>query len=198
MIVFVRHGQTVANRDGRLQGRIDLPLSELGEAQARLLADGLRDEPIGRIVSSPLQRATATAAAIAQPHGLDVEVDARLVELDYGEWDGRPMRDIAAGSWSAWRADPAFAPPRGESLVEVTRRVVAFCTDVAHERLVVAVSHVSPIKAAVCAALEVDERASWRMHLDVASATTIDVRPDGGLFLRCYNDTSFVARRSGG
>ena len=192
MIAFVRHGQTELNRRGRLQGRLDAPLSALGAEQAAALARGFASAPVGRVLTSPLQRARDTASAIAAPHDLAVEVDDRLIELDYGEWDGLALTDVSPDDWASWRDDPEFAPPGGERLSDVTARVVSFCTDVLTDDLVIAVSHVSPIKAAVCAALGVDERATWRMQLDVASVTRIGRRPDGTAYLIGFNDASLV------
>jgi probable phosphoglycerate mutase len=192
VIAFVRHGQTELNRGGRLQGRLDAPLSELGLAQAAALGRGFAAEPVVRVYTSPLRRACDTAAAIARTHGLAVDIDEQLVELDYGEWDGLALGDVAPRDWAAWRADPEFALPGGERLVDVTRRVAAFSAAVGDPGLVVAVSHVSPIKAAVCSALLVDERASFRMQLDVASVTRIGHRPDGTTYLSTFNETSFV------
>ena len=116
MIVFARHGQTALNRSGRLQGRLDAPLSELGLKQAAKLSRELAGVPVTRVVASPLQRAVQTATAIAAPHGLDVETDERIIELDYGEWDGIPLSTVPAAAWDDWRADPAYTPPGGESL----------------------------------------------------------------------------------
>ena len=192
MIALVRHGQTAVNAGGRLQGRLDEPLSDLGRAQAAALAHLLEREPVTRVVSSPLVRARDTAEAIAAPHGLTVEVDERLVELDYGAWDGVALADVPASDWEAWRADPRFTPPGGESLVDVSARVASFCADVLGDDLVVAVSHVSPIKAAVCCALGIDERATWRMQLGLASVTRVGARPDGSAYLLSYNETAHL------
>src|SRR5262249_44845978 len=137
VIAFVRHGQTELNRRGRLQGRLDAPLSELGRDQAVALGRGFAAEPVVRVYTSPLRRAGDTAAAIAREQGLEVEVDERLVELDYGEWDGLALGDVAPRDWAAWRADPEFAPPGGERLVDVTARVAAFSADVADPGLVI-------------------------------------------------------------
>ena len=178
MIALVRHGQTELNRTGRLQGRLDVPLSALGVAQATAVARGYASEPVTRVVSSPLQRALATATAIAREHDLTVDTDERLIELDYGEWDGQALADVPAEAWAAWRTDPGFAPPGGETLADVAARVAGFCADAPGDELVIAVSHVSPIKAAVCNALRVDDRVTWRMQLDVASVTRIGRRPD--------------------
>ncbi len=188
MIAFVRHGQTASNSSGLLQGRVDTSLTELGIAQAQAVADRFAGEPLRRVLSSPLRRASDTAALIAAPHNLAVELDDRLVELDYGDWDGRSMRDVTAQQWADFRADPAFVVPGGESLVAVTARIVDFCGDVLGDDLVVAVSHVSPIKTAVCLALGVDERASWRMQLGLATVSRVGARPDGTLYLESYNE----------
>ena len=96
MISFVRHGETAHNRDGRLQGRVDLELSERGLDQAARLAGRFAGATITNVFSSPLRRARQTAAAIAEVCGCEVEVDDRLIELDYGDWDGRPLAEIRA------------------------------------------------------------------------------------------------------
>jgi probable phosphoglycerate mutase len=195
VIAFTRHGQTAVNAAGRLQGRLDEPLSELGQAQANALAELFASEAVTRVVASPLVRARDTAGAIAARHGLSVETDERLIELDYGAWDGTTLADIAADDWARWRADATFAPPGGESLVDVTARVASFVHDTVSggTEVVIAVSHVSPIKAAVCCALGVDERATWRMQLGLASVTRVGTRPDGSPYLLSYNETAHLA-----
>jgi broad specificity phosphatase PhoE len=194
MISFVRHGETAHNREGRFQGRADVELSARGLEQVARLATRLSTCEIAAVYSSPLARARQTAMAVAAVAGCEVEADDRLIELDYGEWDGRPLGDIDASEWAAWRADPSFAPPGGESLVAVTARIESFC----RERLanpavtVIAVSHVSPIKAAVCWALNVDERATWQMQLGLATITDIGARSDGSGYLSSFNDAAHL------
>lgn len=190
MISFVRHGQTAVNRDAQLQGRVDAELTPLGEEQAARLGAWFATRPApARVLSSPLRRARQTADAIAAAYGLPVTVEDRLVELDYGDWDGKSLADVPASAWAEWRADPTFAPPGGESLVDVSARVIAMCLELlAGGDDVVAVSHVSPIKAAVCWALGTDERASWRMHLDLASITRVAARGETP-YLASYNET---------
>jgi probable phosphoglycerate mutase len=194
VIAFVRHGQTEANQAGRLQGLADAPLTDLGREQARRLAGYFPERAVARVLSSPLRRAVETAHAIAEAHAVDVELEPRLIELDYGDWDRIPIDQVPAGEWRRWRDDPEFAPPGGESLRTVTERVVPMCEELfAHgDDLVVAVSHVSPIKAAVCFALGVDERVSWRMQLDLASVTWIGGRPDGRPYLAGFNDIAHL------
>jgi broad specificity phosphatase PhoE len=188
MISFVRHGETAHNREGRLQGRADLVRSARGLDQVARLGARFPAGSLTAVVTSPLRRARQTADAIAAACGAPVDVDERLIELDYGEWDGRALADIPPDAWSAWRADPSFAPPGGESLVAVTERIGDFCRDRLAGGAIVAVSHVSPIKAAVAWALGVDEHATWRMQLGLATISTIGARPDGSGYLLSYND----------
>ena len=125
-----------------------------------------------RVISSPLRRAQETAAAF----GLPVEIDDRWMELDYGDLDGTPLRDVAADVWAAWRADPSLAPGGGESLVELGERVRTACADLAHEAAatdVIVVTHVSPVKAALAWALGVGDEVSWRAYVAPASITRI-------------------------
>jgi broad specificity phosphatase PhoE len=198
MISFVRHGETALNRDGRLQGRVDAELSARGLEQVARLATRLSTWEIARVYSSPLARARQTATAIAAVAGCNVEIDDRLIELDYGEWDGLPLSEIRTQRGASQFADPNFAPPGGESLVAVQARVEAFCIDrlggddAGSAGRVVAVSHVSPIKAAVTWALGVDERVSLRMRLGVASITNIGAAPNGGGYLASFNDDAHL------
>jgi broad specificity phosphatase PhoE len=108
-----------------------------------------------------------------------VDVDDRWIELDYGELDGTPLHDVPADVWSAWRADPTWAPTGGESLVDLGTRVRAACADLADEAAdhdVVVVTHVSPVKAALAWALGVGDEVSWRAFVAPASITRIATR----------------------
>lgn len=188
MIVLVRHGQTAANADGLLQGRADRPLTELGERQADAVVAALARP--AAVISSPLLRARRTAAAF----GLPVTIDERWAELDYGDYDGRPLAAVPADEWDRWRADVTFAPPGGESLLDVGRRVRAACAELAGragDRDVVVVTHVSPIKAAVAWALDVGDAVSWRLYCAVASITRVDVSERGPV-LAAYNQTAHL------
>lgn len=188
MLILVRHGQTVNNAEGRLLGRADPPLTELGRRQAATLAAAVGH--VDRVVSSPLARARETAAVF----GGSVEIDERWVEIDYGDYDGRPLADVPAELWQRWRTDIAFTPPNGESLAAVGERVRAACDELmaeARDRHVVVVSHVSPIKAAVAWALGVGDEVAWRLFLDVASVSRVGVGPQGPV-LRTYNDTTHL------
>jgi alpha-ribazole phosphatase len=188
MLVLVRHGQTEANARGLLLGRADPPLSELGRRQARALAAMVPSE--ARVVASPLARTVETASAF----GRDVELDERWIELDYGTFDGRPLTEVPAEVWRAWRSDPHYVPGGGESLAELGLRVRAACEellDEARDRDVVVVSHVSPIKAAVAWALGAGDDASWRMFVQVASVARVGIDRFGPS-LRSFNEAPAV------
>jgi broad specificity phosphatase PhoE len=188
MIVFARHGETPANREGLLLGRADPRLTDRGRAQADDLAHRLAARGPTKVVTSPLRRACDTASPIAAACGVPVEVDERLIEIDYGEWEGRPFAALDADIVARWHRDPNLVPPGGESLVTVAARMAAFCEEMLDDETAgtaVAVSHVSPIKAAVTWALGVSPELAWRMRLDVASITRIARGP----VLLSFNET---------
>lgn len=175
MLILLRHGRTEANAGGLLQGRIDPALDELGERQATAAAEAIG--PVDRVIASPLQRAQQTAAAFGAP----VETDERFIELDYGEWEAKPVKEVPAATWAEWRTDLDFRPPGGETLNELGARVRTGLADLAADAMhqdIVVVSHVSPIKASVAWALGTGDETTWRLYLGQASicriATTLD------------------------
>ena len=187
MIIVVRHGRTASNASGLLLGRADPGLDETGLAQAASLGTAIAGlgRRIDRIVHSPLTRTRQTAVAIADAladGAAPMEADARFLELDYGEWDGRPVADVSAKEWATWRSDIEFAPPGGESLATLGRRVRLGLHQLeadAAEQTIVVVTHVSPIKAAVAWALGADDELVWRLFVSPASITTIAVSAAG-------------------
>jgi len=172
MIVFARHGQTAPNREGLVLGRADPELTEEGHEQAARLAAALAAEPVTAILTSPLLRTRQTAEPIGQACGVPVVVDDRLIEIDWGTWEGRSTGTLAQSDVDRWKADKGTAP-EGESLESLTERVEGFCTAHLDGGLVVAVSHVSPIKAAAAWAMGVDGTVAWRMYLGLASITRV-------------------------
>ncbi len=214
MLILVRHGESTGNAAGLLLGRIDAPLTERGLAQARTLGASLAGAT--RVIASPLERARDTAAALDL--GLPIEIDERWVELDYGEYDGRPLGSVPAEVWKRWRSDPHYRPAGGETLAELGRRVRSACEELfggsppdgAHGRApdgasvraadgesggaartddVVVVSHVSPIKAAVCWAMGLGDEGAWRLYLATASITRIAWGAGSTPVLQRFNET---------
>ena len=126
VLILVRHGESVGNAHGLLLGRADAELTPLGLRQAAA-ARHLLHVPVAEVRTSPLRRARHTAEQLGL--GLPVTVDDRWVEVDYGEFDGRPLGDVPAEVWRHWRDDPGFRPEGGESLAEVDERVVDACAE---------------------------------------------------------------------
>jgi probable phosphoglycerate mutase len=188
----VRHGESTGNADGLLLGRIDAPLTERGLTQAK--AAGRSVAGATRLISSPLARARDTAEALGT--GLPVEIDDRWIEVDYGEFDGRPLGSVPDEVWTRWRSDPGYRPPGGESLCEAGSRVRSACEDLfatdgegaRGPGAVVVVSHVSPIKAATCWALGLGDEGAWRLYLATGSVTRISWGAEGPVLSR-FNET---------
>jgi broad specificity phosphatase PhoE len=200
MIVLLRHGRTEANARGLLLGRADPALDDVGREQARAAAGVLAGTAsVGRIVSSPLARCRATAEIVAGVLGADgpveVEVDERWIELDYGELDGLPLSEVAPAVWTAWQGDIDWTPPRGESHATLGKRVRAACDELAAAPAgtgdVLVVSHVSPIKAAVAWALAVGDEVAW--HLFLAPGSITRIAPSGTRHsLQSFNETAHL------
>jgi broad specificity phosphatase PhoE len=189
MLVLVRHGRTPVNAEGRLLGRTDATLDEVGQLQAQATVDLLGR--VDRVVASPLARAQATAAGF----GLPIETDDRWVELDYGEWEGRPVSEVTPQDWARWRADLDFTPPGGESLRLVSDRVRQACEELASdaaERTVVVVTHVSPLKAAIAWALGVGDETSWRCFVAPGSVSRVRITPAGPTLVS-FNEAAHLA-----
>ncbi|MCX7256497.1 MAG: histidine phosphatase family protein [Polaromonas sp.] len=126
-IIAIRHGETTWNVDARIQGSLDIPLNATGQAQALRLAQALAGEPIRAIYASDLTRAWETAQHLGRAQQLDVIPEKGLRERRFGEFEGKTFREIEAHlpeQALRWRQrEPDFAPPGGESLVQLKQRV---------------------------------------------------------------------------
>ncbi|MEO0493467.1 MAG: histidine phosphatase family protein [Actinomycetota bacterium] len=185
MLIVVRHGRTPANAAGQLLGRRDPELDELGRAQAAAVGAAVPDG--ARVISSPLMRCRQTASAIAA----EVEIDERLIEVDYGAFEGLAMGEVPAETWAEWRADTAWSPPGGESHDDLAARVWPLLDELradAAERDVVLVSHVSPIKACLAWGLGVPIDVAWRAFVGQASVLRISTNGPSPS-LRSFNET---------
>jgi ribonuclease H / adenosylcobalamin/alpha-ribazole phosphatase len=198
-VILVRHGETEFTASRRYSGRGDVPLSDRGTAQARAVALRLSGTEVAGIVTSPLSRCTRTADVIAQAvREPPVLIDDDLVECDFGEWEGLTFAEVRA-TWpeqlDRWLADPDQAPPGGESFRAVdarVRRAVDRIREQHQQSTVVVVSHVSPIKLILRDALAAGNAFLYRMYLDPAGLSTVDLWPDGGVAVRSVNDTAHL------
>jgi broad specificity phosphatase PhoE len=195
-LFLVRHGETLANRSFRYIGSRDDALSEIGERQATQLASALAPLPIAAVLSSPLQRARATAAALAAPHQLTVQIAPELRESDFGAWEGLSRAEVLARGTEdaqllhAWEQDAKLSPPGGESFAAMQQRVYAYIEQIATlyaGQTLALVSHVGPIKVLLASALEVPISASFRIFLDPATISVIDWQEGGHALVRLVN-----------
>jgi ribonuclease H / adenosylcobalamin/alpha-ribazole phosphatase len=196
--LLLRHGQTPMSAQKRYAGLSDVPLTEVGVRQAAAAGKRLASAGLSVIVTSPLVRAVRTAEEVAAATGAPVEADDGFRETDFGAWDGLTFAEVRErwpAELTAWLADPAVAPPGGESFADVSARVESALRRVlaGHQgRTVLIVSHVTPIKTLVAAALLAPPPALYRMHLDVAALCQVDWYADGPAVLRSFNDTGHL------
>lgn len=183
LLFMVRHGETDWNRQGRSQGRTDVPLNASGRAQAAALSGGLAGDSLSAVYSSPLQRAHATAEAIAARHGLTVGILPGLAELDQGELDGLTipeMREQYPGVLRRWNAgETSMRLPGGESMEEAAERawlsIEAIRKDHAPSARVVVVSHNLVILACLCRALGLPTSSFRYLRQQPASMHVLDL-----------------------
>jgi ribonuclease H / adenosylcobalamin/alpha-ribazole phosphatase len=196
-LALVRHGATAHSAEKRFSGRNELPLDPSGVEQATQLAKRAWGDVVA-VVTSPLLRAVQTAEAIAAPLGVEVERMSDLIETDFGLWEGLTFAEAATVDpdvMRRWRTSLDVAPPDGESFATVAERVQRARTAIttAHqEGTVVVVTHVTPIKLLLCAALEAAPVALFRLHLDIASVSIVDYYADGNISVQLVNDTSHL------
>jgi ribonuclease H / adenosylcobalamin/alpha-ribazole phosphatase len=196
--LLLRHGQTPMSIEKRYAGRSDIPLTDTGVLQAVAAAKRLATAGIDVIVASPLLRATMTAQEVAAVTGAAIVAEDGFRETDFGDWEGLTFAEVRE-RWPAevtnWLADPRVPPPGGESFADVSDRVTSALRRVlaGHQgQTILIVSHVTPIKTLVTAALLAPPAALYRMHLDVAALCEIDWYADGPAVLRSFNDTGHL------
>jgi probable phosphoglycerate mutase len=159
MLLFcVRHGETTFNAEGRIQGRLDTPLSPAGLKQSESIAAALaavnREQPIDFVVTSPLRRAADTARPVAERLGVPLKTDDRLAELNAGIFQGLLPAEMATKFPEAterWRShDPDFEIPGGESRRQLMTRGAAALGELlrAPGRAAVVVAHGGLLTAA--------------------------------------------------
>ena len=179
-LALLRHGPTLWNAQGRIQGHTDIPLSDEGIAKMRGLSPPASFEQ-ARVFVSTSRRARQTAEAL----GLrDAIWDPRLMEQNWGDWEGLSThgiveRDGADAFERAGRA-LAFRPPGGESTAELHDRVAAFLKDVARDqRDAIAVAHFGVLRAAYTMATGWDMATPMPPELDVSKALILTLTPQG-------------------
>jgi broad specificity phosphatase PhoE len=188
-LLLIRHGSTLDNEQQRYTGQADVPLSPLGESQVAILGRRLANEALDIIVTSDLQRARATGAAVARYHQIPVYEDAAIREISLGAWEGVTFAELLERDTEAyigWQNEPLnVRPPGGETIIQLRDRVVRalefWYTNYA-EDTVVWVTHGGVIRVLLCHLLNVDLN-SWGQYKR-ENAPITEVRLDqtaGGL-----------------
>jgi probable phosphomutase (TIGR03848 family) len=195
-VVLVRHGLTHLTGPVLAGWTPGLHLDDRGRAQAAAVAERLRPLPLTAIVSSPLDRCLDTAEAVREGRDLELQVDDRLGECRYGDWTGRPLKELAKDPlWKVVQAHPSaavFPGPEGEALRDTQARAVAAVRDwssrLGPDATWLACSHGDVIKAIVADAMGLHLDSFQRIVIDPCSVTVIrytDLRP----FVVRVNDT---------
>jgi probable phosphomutase (TIGR03848 family) len=200
-VILLRHGRTTANTGGVLAGWTPgVTLDETGEQQARAVAERLAAVPLAAVVSSPLERCRQTAGMVAAGRDVEVRTDDRLGEARYGDWTGRPLKELAKEPlWRVVQAHPSaavFPGEAGEGLAAAQARAVAAVRDwdaritAAHgaDAVWLACSHGDIIKAVLADALGLHLDLFQRLVVDPCSVSVVrytETRP----FVLRVNDT---------
>jgi broad specificity phosphatase PhoE len=197
-LLLVRHGATPLTAEDRFSGAEGVDLSDEGRAQVARLAERLAGEPIDAVYASPLSRTRETAALLAGPHRLPLELRDGLREISHGHWEGRTRAEVERlhpQEYEAWETDPfTFAPSGGESGLAVLARALPVVRDivVAHEGArILVVSHKATLRLLLSSLLGFDAR-GYRDRLDQSPAclNVVDFRGPTRPRLMLFNDIS--------
>lgn len=194
-VYLVRHGTTDWNKEEIFRGRLDCKLNETGQAEARALAEYFRDIPLQAIYSSPLSRAMETAQTVAQAKALQVVPHPEFIDIDFGEWQGLPLKEVRekySELYRLWQERPeAVHFPGGEDLGRVRARAWEGLQKVIREnpdKTALILSHRVVTKVLICAVLGLDDSHFWHIKQDTTAVNCIEY--NRGFFVTCLiNDT---------
>jgi probable phosphoglycerate mutase len=197
-ILAVRHGETLWNRETRIQGFTDIDLSDHGRWQAQQLAQALREEPVAACYASDLSRARNTAQAVADVHGHMVHTDPGLRERCFGQFEGHTWTEIET-QWpeasQAWRQRvPDWEPQGGESLIRLQARVLTTLNRIAQRHLgeqILVVVHGGVLDILYRAATRMDLQAPRAWELRNTAINRLLWSPEG-LSLVCWDDRAHL------
>ncbi len=190
---LIRHGANDLMKHTIVGRRTGVHLNQEGRHQAEQVARRLEPLGIHRIFSSPLERATETAEPLANRLGLQVHIEERLNEIDFGDWTGSTLADLEQlEHWRQWNVFRSrVRPPNGESMFEAQTRMIALMTSL-HGQFgndnIVLVSHGDPIRAALLYWLGMPLDLVHRLEVGPGSTTTVAL-DTWGVSVRCINAT---------
>jgi alpha-ribazole phosphatase len=178
-LLLVRHAEPAEDARGRCYGSLDVGLSDRGRTHAAELAADLAAIPFEAVYTSPRSRARETADAVAAARAVDVRVDERLREIDFGELEGRSYDEIARTDpdlYRAWMESPTTVTfPNGECYDDLRVRATAALDAIrrSHEVALV-VAHGGVIRAGLAAWLELPAHAIFRLDQSYCGLTVVD------------------------
>jgi probable phosphoglycerate mutase len=183
-VILLRHGLTDYNHAGRFQGQADVPLNEVGIAQARAVGERLAKLGITRLASSDLQRAADTARIVAEHLKLPVEFDSRLQEINVGSWAGLTPAEIDAADPELWgqlvSGRDGLHSATGETATAAGRRVadalVERASAAGDDEVLLVVGHGLTTRVASMLLMGLDYSASWSFH-GVGNCHWVVLRP---------------------
>src|SRR5688572_16594234 len=191
LLLLIRHGENDFTKKHKLAGYTpNVHLNERGQSQARALADALKEVPIKAIYSSPLERAVETATPIAAARGLDVQVEAGLIETNVGKWQGRSLAALRLQkAWKVVQGAPSRAQfPEGETFYECQARIVTALDSISRkhkpQHIVACVFHADPIKLAVAHYIGLPLDHFQRLSCDTGSLTALYVSESGATLIK--------------
>jgi probable phosphoglycerate mutase len=202
-ILLVRHGETAWNREGRYQGRTDIPLSETGQAQVAALGKRLANVPIKIAYASPLSRAKNTAEAILAGRTVPLWLDAGLLEISHGEWEGQLASDVEishAEMFGVWRTSPGRSSPAGpkaETLGDVEVRAWSVlekvCSQLGADDTGLIAAHDAVNRVLLCRILGIPLERVWSFRQAPASLNVLAGPSLAELQVVRLNDSEHVA-----
>jgi len=194
-IILIRHGQTEWNKEKIFRGRIDVPLDNVGIRQVNAIAKRILSSfEINTIYSSPLIRALMTAQAIAKPLNLNIKIDDRLIDFNFGEWQGLSLEKVKEKYsllYHKWTTEPHLTEiPGGENLNSVRTRITKLLNEIIEKEQgdIAIVSHRIVNKVIICTTLSLDNSYFWKIKQDVAAINVIEYN-DGIFIISSLNDT---------
>lgn len=194
-LVLVRHGESVWHAENRYAGVSDIALTPRGVEQAHQLAAWARTAELSAVWASTLSRSQLTARACAEAVGMEMRIDERLRELDFGDAEGMTvgeMQERFPEALEAFRADPVSDHlPRGEDPVKAAHRFVECLQDIAREHpdgRVLVVAHTTAIRLALCRLIGVPLREYRRTFPFLRNCALTEIRlMDGQAAVLEYN-----------
>jgi len=196
ILTLVRHGETLWNKENRIQGHTDIELNDHGRMQVHKLALSLKGAKIDAIVASPLKRAYETAEVIANFHHINIQIDRNLQELDHGDFESltiQQLKETHGDFLKAWVDNPSYLRmPNGESLLEVQQRtwtVIKGIIESSKNTLIV--SHGMAIMAILCKIQNLSLSTARQMFVNMASKTIVEFSNGQG-DIKLFNDTSHL------